>query len=714
MRKFTLFFALLAMFATTAMADFSWSYSPSTSTWVAATESDITTDLQTVITDHNCDGTVKYQEHEVTVSADGDITITVQYSGGYAHKIQILGVELRNAEGTVVYNDYHAGSSGGSSSNNSYTLTGVAAGDYTSRIYTCSKAGDHDLAYTGGAATFVGNITEKTVESDPISTEYYYQIKNVASGVYLAANSTHSRTEATGSTTDYKQLWAFEAGTTEGTMVLRNMAYNTELSHIAQNNQAWPMAETGTDFYVGIQKAATSAAPAQYYISYEEIADASVDHRTCAHDARWGHTDVEVVRWDNSAEASQWVLIKTDIPTTTLASEIVYEYKYNDETKFTQTEYAIVGNEYPEPTAELPYGVTCTKPTGNVVEAGTFDITLTINQDVPFTAAATAEGITNWYYVRMHPSYPTWLGDTNDDGSKISSVNGNQIDENNPEKYIWGFVGDLWNGYIMVNKGTGRQVTLSNGNVTMTESGTAFIASHSDLSGNGYFAFRNGNNYVNANHSAGKVATWTSADGGSTIMLTECPIHTLNVSEAGYATLYLGNNAYIPADVEAYVVAGLGANWANLTQVTGTLPSGNGIIVKADAGEYEFITSLTTAATIETNELRGSTETETITPAANTTYYILAKPEGEEVGLYPDAVEGGTFQNNANKAYLPVTSGNPAAGYSFVFDWAGTTGVEGVVAEGAQNGKIYDITGREVKAITVPGIYIVNGQKVVK
>ena len=27
------------------------------------------------------------------------------------------------------------------------------------------------------------------------------------------------------------------------------------------------------------------------------------------------------------------------------------------------------------------------------------------------------------------------------------------------------------------------------------------------------------------------------------------------------------------------------------------------------------------------------------------------------------------------------------------------------------NGKIYDITGREVKAITAPGIYIINGVK---
>ena len=71
--------------------------------------------------------------------------------------------------------------------------------------------------------------------------------------------------------------------------------------------------------------------------------------------------------------------------------------------------------------------------------------------------------------------------------------------------------------------------------------------------------------------------------------------------------------------------------------------------------------------------------------------------------------------NNANKAYLPVVvEANAAPSYSFNFDWAGTTAIEGVVAEGAQDGAIYDITGRRVKAITAPGIYIVNGRKVVK
>ena len=191
--------------------------------------------------------------------------------------------------------------------------------------------------------------------------------------------------------------------------------------------------------------------------------------------------------------------------------------------------------------------------------------------------------------------------------------------------------------------------------------------------------------------------------------------NTVDVTAAGYATLYLGYPVAIPAGVEAYVVSAVNDGWVALEQVTGVLPAETGVLVKADQGEYEFVYSADDVASIGSSLLNGTVATTDITPAENTAYYVLANGT-EGVGLYKDELNGGTFRNNANKAYLPVVveSGNAAASYSFNFDWNGTTGVEGVVAEGAQDGAIYDITGRRVKAITAPGIYIVNGKKVVK
>ena len=191
--------------------------------------------------------------------------------------------------------------------------------------------------------------------------------------------------------------------------------------------------------------------------------------------------------------------------------------------------------------------------------------------------------------------------------------------------------------------------------------------------------------------------------------------HVLTVSEVGYSTLMLGFNATIPAGVECYYAAeAIDENGVlNLTKVEGTLPANTAVIVKlADgqaAGDFNFAYTDATA-TVSGNLLSGTLYTKSV-PA--TAAYVLSAPEGK-VGLYKATLTDGAFQNNANKAYLVVESGNAAPSYSFNFDWAGTTGIDGVVAEGAENGAIYDITGRRVKAITAPGIYIVNGKKVVK
>ena len=187
--------------------------------------------------------------------------------------------------------------------------------------------------------------------------------------------------------------------------------------------------------------------------------------------------------------------------------------------------------------------------------------------------------------------------------------------------------------------------------------------------------------------------------------------NTVDVTAAGYATLYLGYPVAIPAGVEAYVVSAVNDGWVALELVTGVLPAEKGVIVKAVQGEYEFVYSAGEAAVINSSLLKGTVAAENVTPAG--TAYVLSAPDSK-VGLYKATLTDGAFLNNANKAYLDVTSSDPIASYSFNFDWNGATGIEGVTAEGAQDGAIYDITGRRVKAITAPGIYIVNGRKVVK
>ncbi|MBO5864581.1 MAG: hypothetical protein J6Q73_00815, partial [Bacteroidaceae bacterium] len=93
--------------------------------------------------------------------------------------------------------------------------------------------------------------------------------------------------------------------------------------------------------------------------------------------------------------------------------------------------------------------------------------------------------------------------------------------------------------------------------------------------------------------------------------------------------------------------------------------------------------------------------------------YVLSNG-ANGVGFYGAILnqQGNTaFLNNSHKAYLPMTDGVNAASYSFRFG-EGTTGISEVTTENGEVKAIYDLTGRKVEAISAPGIYIVNGKKV--
>ena len=186
------------------------------------------------------------------------------------------------------------------------------------------------------------------------------------------------------------------------------------------------------------------------------------------------------------------------------------------------------------------------------------------------------------------------------------------------------------------------------------------------------------------------------------------PSYSLSVSDAGWATMFLGFDAAIPADVEAYIVKteGLGADKVTLTEIAGTIPANTGVIVKAEQGNYEFNYSAENVADVAGNLLKGSVADENIEGEA----YVLGVVEGV-VGLYKAEAAGTSWKNNANKAYLPMSAVANKSAQFFGFDWNGTTAIENVEVENEVKA-IYDLTGRRVEAITAPGIYIVGGKKV--
>lgn len=446
---------MLMLCVSTAMADFTSSYSAAswTTRWKAATTENISEGLQAIITGHNCSGTVYYTWNEAIVSEQGDIQVTVDYTGG-AHKIQILGIEVVGTE----IADYHLGASGGSDSNNVYTLSGVPAGEYDIRVFVCDKSGDHSLANTTGNIIYVGNITEKTYAPSEISTEYCYKIVNRAYGRLLGADGEYSTSK--NATDGNEQLWAFEKNE-DGTYYLRNLGHDKYLGYNGSNNKAWPVVSSEpAKFVLNVAQAKTIWNEETFAIHFN-----GGDEYSNAHDANWGYENGrQVVRWLATETASQWYFIETTTAVGAQAVTVKYEFEYNSEVKYTQETETFVGEEYPTITTTFPFGVSAVKPEGtistaDVTEEGVVvkEIELTVN--VPFEYANSYSEIEHWYFMNIRDDNPTYLT-YNSDVDYIPTTQ-TSVPSDSKDNYTWAFVGDPFNGYKIVNYAAGETMFLS-------------------------------------------------------------------------------------------------------------------------------------------------------------------------------------------------------------------------------------------------------------
>ena len=200
---------------------------------------------------------------------------------------------------------------------------------------------------------------------------------------------------------------------------------------------------------------------------------------------------------------------------------------------------------------------------------------------------------------------------------------------------------------------------------------------------------------------------------------------SVTVGATEWATLVLGYNATIPAGLKAYAVTSVEDDKAMLTEMGGSIPAGEAVLLNAKPGDYAFVLA-ESATAIENNMLKGTLFDKNITEDA----YILAS-ENSNVGFYKvkfdvntdttnDIVEGEgeaatttpvceAFKNNAFKAYLPAT---PAGARFLGFDFGTETGIGEVETE-TENAVIYDLSGRRVQKAQ-KGLYIVNGKKIIK
>ena len=430
-----------------------------------------------------------------------------------------------------------------------------------------------------------------------------------------------------------------------------------------------------------------------------------------------------VVSWGGSVgSASAWIFVETEDPELSMAKAALQnkvnelnnivghtgtnpgEYNATETAKLTNPIAAAVdvlnggsamSDTYVQALATLNSAIEGVDLSINPVVAGTYMIVSAASTFGENTKAISCYTYDTYYSAHRTPAWAP-------------------IDENDPLQY-W-TLEDAGNGTFNIKAAyegnyitTATSMSATAAAATITSLGSTQF--NIDLGGKLHC---NGWNWGGAGVS-GPLTTWDGvADSPSAwkLIAVEEPsfTHTLTVSEAGYATLMLAFNATIPTGVECYYATRTEGDVLKLAAVEGTLPAKTPVIVKAAAGEYTFASTNATA-TVEGNLFSGTLYPTNVTPTG--TAYVLSAPAGK-VGLYQAELTEGTFLNNANKVYFDAPAAAEIVSYSFGFDWAGTTGIEGVTAEGAQEGAIYDITGRRVKAITAPGIYIVNGKKVVK
>lgn len=183
-----------------------------------------------------------------------------------------------------------------------------------------------------------------------------------------------------------------------------------------------------------------------------------------------------------------------------------------------------------------------------------------------------------------------------------------------------------------------------------------------------------------------------SVEGGK-VKTTQFPIDYYEVTDAtvGKGTGIVENGHYVPAKTGVLVEALANSTSYYFPKKTQSVECPSNMLMPAPANGGEFTAE---------NDYK---------------YYKLAYDDYEAqtgLGFYWGAENGGAFKVKAGTAYLAVHADeNAAKGFTLNGE---ATGIEGVNANVENAKAIYNLNGQRVASMAKPGLYIVNGKKVVR
>ena len=231
-----------------------------------------------------------------------------------------------------------------------------------------------------------------------------------------------------------------------------------------------------------------------------------------------------IQRWYDNDQGSTFMM---DEP-----SSITYNVllEANGSVKATATEVQNVGKPLAVPSsASIAFctytyysDAACTSPITTVPAGGSTVYALCT---APFKSATSAANISQWYKVRMHSNQTNYM--YNNSGAVTFSGTYTASDD-----YMWGFVGNPYDGFQVYNKGAGTSVALDNENpCTLSASGTSVnfklakvdnIGSQVGTADSYFCLYENETPTQYLNYRAAQnIQRWTGRDEGSTFMLNE-------------------------------------------------------------------------------------------------------------------------------------------------------------------------------------------------
>lgn len=148
------------------------------------------------------------------------------------------------------------------------------------------------------------------------------------------------------------------------------------------------------------------------------------------------------------------------------------------------------------------------------------------------------------------------------------------------------------------------------------------------------------------------------------------------------------------------------------------VPKNTGVLIESREKETTYYyPKVEKSVTVSDNMLVAANANDIFTAEAGHKYYKLAYKDYTQktgLGFYWGAEDGGAFKVKKGLAYLDVPPTVVAPAPAYIIGNGGTTAVSGVNAEtGQSNGTIYNIAGQRVVKADKPGVYVINGKKII-